>query len=66
MEIGDATPHWSEVEFGAMGARKQLHARVNGIRRGRIGILVMYDDTTYDVEVRFLTHDPLTRAQCMP
>jgi hypothetical protein len=55
-----------EVDFGAMGARKRLHARVNGIRCGRIGIFVMYDDSTYDVEVKFLTHDPLTRAQCMP
>ena len=62
---GDEVPPWSEVEFGAMGARKQLQARVTGIRHGRIGIVVLYDDTTYNVEEGVLTHDPLTCAQCM-
>ena len=57
---GDEVPPWSEVEFGAMGARKQLQARVTGIRHGRIGIVVLYDDTTYNVEEGVLTHDPLT------
>ena len=51
---------------GALSARNQLQARVTGIRRRRIVFLVSYDDITYNVGVGFLTHDPLTCAQCMP
>ena len=63
---GDEDPPWSEVEFGAMGATRQLPARVTGIRRGRIGIVVLYDDTTYNIEAGVLTHDPLTCPKCRP
>ncbi len=39
---------------------------MTGIRLMRIVFLVSYDDINYNVEVGFLTHDPLTCAQCMP